>query len=216
MYQHLHYSHHHCNVFRHSVVTSAGSTKRFRLWTALCVLRFNDSFVLPDGSTLECRNTLQRWWLLCELWIHNLVHEVGFLCVVNFIQYDALCTLHTHLLHYCMEQCPSWESKMSSASQDISRNLWNPKVHYRIHRSPPPVHIRSQNDPVHALQPTSRRSILIQSSRLRLDLPSCLLPSGLLTKILYAPFLPPIRAKCPAQFSRLDLITLWDARYTQC
>ena len=57
--------------------------------------------------------------------------------------------LRTYLNTYTMERSPYWEANWFSASQEIPRILWNPKVHYRIHKCTPPVPILSQLDPIH-------------------------------------------------------------------
>ena len=115
--------------------------------------------------------------------------------------------LLTYLLTYSMEHSPSWEANRFSASQEISRILRNPKVHYYVHKCPPPVPILSQLDPVHTPHPTSWRSNVILSSHLRLGLPSCSFLQVSPTKTLYTSRLSSISAKCPAHLILLDLIT---------
>jgi len=71
-----------------------------------------------------------------------------------------------YLLTYSMEQSPSLEPNRFSASQEIPRILWNPKVHYRIHKCPPPVLILKQINPV---QPPTSHFLKIN---LNITLPS--------------------------------------------
>jgi hypothetical protein len=121
-------------------------------------------------------------------------------------QSDA-CDLLTYLLTYTMEQRASWEANRSSASQEISRVLWNLKVHYRAHKCPPPLPILSQIDPIHVPYPTSRRSILILSSHLSLGLPRGLLSSSFPPKPcthLTSPLLHKRYMPCPSQCSLFD------------
>ena len=106
-----------------------------------------------------------------------------------------------------MQHSPSWEANRFSASQEIPFILWNPKIHNRTHKCPPPVPILSQLDPVHTPFPTSWRSVLILSSHLRLCLASGIVPSGFPNKTLYTPLLSHIRATCPAHPILFDIIT---------
>jgi hypothetical protein len=68
---------------------------------------------------------------------------------VSTIQWDI-----TLLLAYLLlQQSPSWEANRFSASQEIPRILWNPKVHYRVYKCPPLVTTLSHINPLHALHP---------------------------------------------------------------
>jgi len=67
-----------------------------------------------------------------------------------------------------MVQSPSWEANWFATSQEIPLISRNPKVHYRTHKRSPSVSILGQPNP----HPTSRRSILILSTHLRVGLPS--------------------------------------------
>ena len=70
------------------------------------------------------------------------------------IKYKYLLSIWlTNLPTNSILQKPFWESNSFSASQEIPGILYNPKVHYRIHNSPPPVPVFSQIKPVQSLIP---------------------------------------------------------------
>jgi hypothetical protein len=71
-----------------------------------------------------------------------------------------------------MELRPSWKAASCAATQELPNILWNPKVHYRVHKSPPLVCVLRK---INLVQTTSSYLSKIRFNivrHLRLGLPS--------------------------------------------
>jgi hypothetical protein len=105
-----------------------------------------------------------------------------------------------------VELSPSTEAASGSGTQEYSNILCNPKVHYRVHKSPALVPVLGQMNSIHN---TPFYSSKISFNIIHpLGLPSCLLPSGFPTNTLYAFLFSPIRATFNAYLILLDLNVL--------
>jgi hypothetical protein len=133
---------------------------------------------------------LQNYWVMSD----------------RFCDYVITFAQLTYFLTYSMKQIPSWEANQLAASHKIPCILWNPKVHYHIHKCLPTLSIMSQLNPVHTPTFHFLKIHLILSSHVCLGLPSHLFPSGFPTKTLNTPLPSHICATSPA-YLILDFIT---------
>ena len=85
-------------------------------------------------------------WIAKKSFGHEKLFNISGRHILTYFLTYLIISLLTHF----MEQSPSWEANWFVASQEFPLILWNPKVHYRIYKCPPPVPILSQIDPVHA------------------------------------------------------------------
>jgi hypothetical protein len=89
---------------------------------------------------------------LLTYWRTYLLTYVLVYLITYLLTYLRTCLL-SYVLTYAMQQSTSWEANQFEASQEIPRILWNPKVHCRFHKYPPPVSVLIRLNPVHT--PTS-------------------------------------------------------------
>jgi hypothetical protein len=148
-------------------------------WFCNLVTTFAVTFVVVHDMAFRFRT-----WFARYLHFENQI-KCGLTCINQWTL--SLTKFCLHFLTYSMEQNPTRESNRFAAS--IPRILWNPKVHYRIHKCWPSSWASSvQSIPPH---PTFRGFAEILYSNLSLCLPTGLFTSGFPTTTLYTPLPPP-------------------------
>jgi hypothetical protein len=125
-----------------------------------------------------------RLCVLCLSSLYRLTYLL--LRLISVVSFKIL----TYLLTHSMQQSPSWEANCFAASQEIPSILWNPRVHYCIHKCPPPVSILIQLNPIHTPHPTFWTSILILPLHLSMVSPVVSIPQVSPTEPYTRLFLP--------------------------
>ena len=182
-------------------------------------------------SVSHLHNVKMLTWLSCRCWwwalrartVHTVPqHEDCPHCTAAWelsTLYRNMRTVHNVPQHEDCPHCTTTWGRTVSLTLHTGQSLWsqqlvsgskknfplfsNPRVNYRVHKSPPTVPTLRMN-PVHA--PTLR-CIFILFSHLRLGLPRGLLPRRFPIRTLCVFPLSPIHATCPTRLILLNLIT---------
>jgi hypothetical protein len=136
--------------------------QRANFWRTACMYVITTLVMLPHIS--KTGDTTHEASFHATVCIMLLIHAVFMVDdhkehIVRYFSINTIMTPYnlTHKSHksasipltHSMQHSPSCEANRFSASQEIPCILWNPKVHYHIHKCLSPAPILSHIDPVH-------------------------------------------------------------------
>jgi len=184
------------------------------MWrSASNLFRFLSERCLPNWASVCCMCLYVRVCFLVSVYVTGVAKLKLFVQwsevhVQQNLQFRIIIKCSLNMFIPTPWSSPSWEANSHLANQERYRLLWNPEVHYHVHKSPPVVPILNQMHPVHNFPPNFLRihSVVIfacmpRSSEWSFPL---MFPDQKFAQISHAP----MHSSCPAHLILLDLTVL--------